>query len=251
MEAGNERAMYVYGVVRANGPPSEAKGIDDQPLRVVAREGVAALTSEVPDRELEAGRDELMTHSRVLESALERGVVLPMRFGIVMPSEASVRERLLDAHREVLERQLDEMDGKVEINIKGIYEEGTILHELLAEDPEIARLRGEIEGKPEEATYFERIRLGELVAGGLEAKRSQDQQAVVEHLVPLAVAHELGAQVHERMAVNASFLVARDKLARFDQEIDKLGGEQAGRVRFRYTGPLPPHSFVELSLEAV
>jgi len=182
MEADNERAMYVYGVVRANGPPSGAKGIDDQPLRVVAREGVAALTSEVPDRELEAGRDELMTHSRVLESALEHGVVLPMRFGIVMPSEGSVRERLLDAHREELERQLDEMDGKVEINVKGIYEEGTILRELLAEDPEIARLRGEIEGKPEEATYFERIRLGELVSGGLEAKRSQDQQAVDEHL---------------------------------------------------------------------
>ena len=51
------------------------------------------------------------------------------------------------------------------------------------------------------------------------------------------------------MAVNASFLVERTGLQGFDRAIDELGEEQAGRIRLRYTGPLPPHSFVELTME--
>jgi hypothetical protein len=50
------------------------------------------------------------------------------------------------------------------------------------------------------------------------------------------------------MAVNASFLVERDGLSAFDRAVDALGEEQAGRIRLRYTGPLPPHSFVELTM---
>src|SRR5436190_7263430 len=125
-------AKYVYGVVRSRGGlRRKQKGIDDQPVELVAMQGLGALTSDVPDSPLEAGREELLTHSRVLERALERGVVLPMQFGVVMPSEESVRDELLAAHREELKSQLDEMDGKVEVNVKGIYEEQAILREVL------------------------------------------------------------------------------------------------------------------------
>src|SRR5919202_5864869 len=98
---------YVYGVVRAKGRAKpKGKGIAGKPLKVVTANGIGALTSDVPSDELEAGRDELLTHSRVLENALEKGVVLPMRFGVVMPDEETVRTELLDAHREELEAQL-------------------------------------------------------------------------------------------------------------------------------------------------
>jgi hypothetical protein len=40
------------------------------------------------------------------------------------------------------------------------------------------------------------------------------------------------------------------KLAKaFDRSLDEIAAEQADRIRFKATGPLPPHSFVELSLE--
>src|SRR3954447_17754244 len=129
-ESNGSTAKYVYGVVRAGGDAGpKDTGINDEPVVLVAGQGgLAALTSDVPDGPLEAGREELLTHSRVLERALEKGVVLPMRFGVVMPTEGSVREELLAAHREELEAQLDEMDGKAELNVKGIYEEEAILH---------------------------------------------------------------------------------------------------------------------------
>src|SRR5436305_1393833 len=172
----SEAPKYVYGVVRAS-PKARvrAKGMYGKPIRVVASEGLGALTSDAPEGRLEAGRDELLTHSRVLERALERGTVLPMRFGVVMPSEAAVRDELLTAHREQLEAQLDEMTGRVEVNVKGLYDEQLVLSELVAENPEIAELQASLRGQSEDATYFERIRLGELIAAALEVRRSADE----------------------------------------------------------------------------
>jgi len=244
-------AKYVYGVVRADdASSSKLTGINDEPVSPVTSEGLAALTSDVPDDFLEAGRDELLTHSRVLEQALEHGTVLPMRFGVVLPDERSVRDELLAPHSEELEAQLRDMDGKVEINLKVFHDEDTILREAVAEIPEAAELRQSIQGKPEDATYYERIRLGELIAQALDDKRELTEPAIVDRLSQYAVAVQVGDPAHERMALNASFLVQREDLGRFDKAVDELGEEQGGRIRIRYTGPLPPHSFVELEMAA-
>jgi hypothetical protein len=244
-----ETAKYVYGVVAAaDAATPKGHGIDDAPVEVVAGDGVAALTSDVPGGFLEAGREALLTHSRVLEETMERAVVLPMRFGVVLPDEATVRERLLDPYGEDLKAQLGTMAGKVEVTIKGIYDEAAILREVIAEHGAIAKLREEIQGKPEEATYYQRIELGELVAAALDEKRAAAAPAIVDRLAPLAFDVRVGEPVHERMAVNASFLVERDRLGEFDREVDRIGAEQAGRIQLKYTGPLPPHSFVELGV---
>jgi hypothetical protein len=249
MEGGDD-AKYVYGVVRSSiARRLDGTGIGDQPLDVVSLDDLGALTSEVPDEPFEAGREELLAHAGALESAFEHGVVLPMRFGIVMDSEEVVRDELLAAHREELARQLAEMDGKVEVNVKGIYDEPTILREILEEDGEAARLKEAIANAPEDATYPERIRLGEIISGALEIKREAESALIVDSLGAHAMEADPGEAAHERMAVNCSFLVDRDELDSFNTALDELAAEQDGRIRFKYTGPLPPHSFVELSLE--
>ena len=244
-----DTAKYVYGVVRARGAsPPPGTGVDDQPIGIVTRGGLAALTSDVPVDFVEAGREELLAHTRVLEEAMRVSVVLPMRFGVVLPDEETIHSRLLDPYADALEAQLEEMDGKVEVTIKGIHDEEAILREVVSESSEIAELREAIRGRPEAATYYERIRLGELVAAALEDKRAAAAPRVVDRLAPFAVDVRVGEAVHERMAVNASFLVERARLDEFDRAVDQIGAEEAGRIQLKYTGPLPPHSFVELGV---
>jgi hypothetical protein len=119
---------------------------------------------------------------------------------------------------------------------------------VLAENREVAGLKATIQGKPEAATYYERIRLGELVAAALDERRAAAAPQIIERLAPLAVDVRVGEPVHERMAVNASFLIERAGLDQFDRVVDQIGAEQAGRIQLKYTGPLPPHSFVELGI---
>ena len=249
---GAESAKYVYGVVPADSRARpKGSGIGGQSLRLVKSGELAAITSDVPDGPLEAGRDELMAHSEVLAATLDSArAVLPMRFGVVMPSDDSVREELLEAFRPDLEAQLNELDGKIEMNVKGIYDEAAVLREVVAENREIGKLREVIAGAPPDAAYPERIRLGELVAEALQAKREADEHGVLDRLAPHAIAIEVNAPIHERMAVNAAFLLERDDTKAFDDELERVAEENHPRIGFKLTGPLPPHSFVELALEA-
>lgn len=240
------KPRYVYGVVRAPFTAPAVKGIAGARLELVDAGEVAALTSVAPGEYLEAGREDLLTHSRVLEATLEGGTVLPMRFGVVVPDEETLRGRLLEGHREELLAQLAEMDGKVELALKGLYDEAAILRELIASDREIGYLRNAIAGKSEAATYYERIRLGELIAAAFSARQEVDEAKVVDELRPHVVAVRVGEPIHERMAVNASFLVDRSTQPKFDAAVDAIARREADRIRFRVTGPLPPHSFVEL-----
>lgn len=241
---------YIYGVVRAGEKvPDGAEGLAGEPVELVSDGDLAALASDLPAGHLEAGREELLTHSRVLEEATRRGViVLPMQFGVVMPDEDAVRRELLGPHGQQLDQQLAAMEGKVEINLKAILDEQQVLGEIVAENREVAALRESIQGKPQDATYFERVQLGELISQALDAKRAEVGPAIVDALEPHAEDVSVGEPVHERMALNASFLVADDQREEFDRAVDALGEAGGGRLRFKYTGPLPPHSFVELGV---
>ena len=243
-------SKYVYGVVPASmAPRVGSSGIGGGAVETIAGDGAAALVSDVPDEELVAGRDELMVHARVLEEAFAEGIVLPMRFGLVMPDGDGVRRELLERHREELLSQLERLDGKVELRVRASYEETALMREVVLEDPEIARTREALKDQPEDATYYERIRLGEMVAQAVERKRAHDAQRILDSLEPISLALDVSELSHERIAVNASFLVQRGRIEEFDRAVDEIGRRESGRIRLKYTGPLPPHSFVELSVQ--
>src|SRR5690349_9131504 len=113
---------YIYGVVRAGEKlPADEQGLAGEKVELVSDGDLAALASGLPAGHLEAGREELLTHSRVLEEAVRRGtVVLPMQFGVVMPDDDAVRRELLAPHGSRLDEQLAAMEGRVEINLKAI-----------------------------------------------------------------------------------------------------------------------------------
>jgi hypothetical protein len=238
---------YVYGIVGENAKPPAGRGIADAPLHLIGGGRAAALVSDLPAGEVRLGRDEMLAHARVLEAAIANGTVLPMRFGVVMSDADEIRQRLLDDHAAHLGAQLGEFDGKVEVRIRAVYEEKALLREVVREDPEIEALRRSMSRRSEDATYYERIELGERVAAGVERKRERDGVAIIEALAPAALAFDEGKVGHERVALNASFLVERARLDQFDQIVDEVAASNAGRMRFKYTGPLPPHSFVQLT----
>jgi Gas vesicle synthesis protein GvpL/GvpF len=240
-------AEYVYGIVESGAKPPAARGIADAPLRLIAGETACALVSDLTAEELRLGREEMLAHARVLEEALAHGTVLPMRFGVLMEGPDEVRERLLDNHASELTVQLARFQDHIEMNVRGVYVEDPLMREVVEEDSRIARLRETVRSYPEEATYARRLELGELVAHAIERKRDVDAGYIIDVLTPYSVAYEVGTPAHERVVVNAAFLVSRDRVDEFDAALDEIARDQADRIRFKSTGPLPPHSFVELA----
>jgi Gas vesicle synthesis protein GvpL/GvpF len=242
-------AKYVYGIVEASAAAPARSGIAGASLDVIAAEGAAALVSDLSGKELRLDREALLVHAQVLEDAMSKGPVLPMNFGVVMEGQEDVRDRLLEPHREELLAQLERLAGKVEVSIRATYEEESLMQEVVREDQDVARLRDSLRGRPEDAIYYGRIKLEELVAQVVERKRELDAREIVDALAPTFLDVEIGNPGHERVALSASFLVERSGLDDFDEALERLASAQAGRLRFKYTGPLPPHSFVALADE--
>jgi hypothetical protein len=237
---------YVYGIVGEVVRPPCRRGLAGAQLRLVKADGLAALVSRLRPDQLELGREEALLHATVLDAALARGTILPMRFGTVMKDEDEVRDRLLGAHAPALRDQLRQLAGKVEVHIRAMYEQDQLLREVVRANPEIAQLRASLQGQPDDATYYAQIRLGELVAEAVRQAQESDSRRLVDELSPLASAIDVGEPAHERVALTASFLLDRDRLEQFDAAVERVAAAQASRMRLKYTGPLPPQSFVQL-----
>ena len=239
---------YVYGVMRAGAAvaaPARGVGPVDAPLRTITRGELSAVVSDVPDGELAATREDLFRHTEILQSLMQSSTILPMRFGTIMPDEETVGSQLLDARAHELQRLIEALDGKVELTLSASYHE-SVLREVIADSPKIMHLNQRLRSMPPEAGYYERIQLGELVANALQDKRELDSIAILDRLAPYAAEVSAGEPAHERAVLNAAFLVDEANVQQFDAIASELADECADRMRFRYTGPLPPFSFVHL-----
>ena len=238
---------YVYGVIGAGaGWRSPRDGVDEQPVELITRGELAALVSDAPRVPVKANRRNLMAHSRILQEVVEERCVLPMRFGVVMPDRAAVEEELLTQNRDWLAAQLRAFETYVELDVRALCPEEALLRTVVKERPQLAELRESLRGRPGPATYYERIRLGELVAGAVAEKREEVVGRVAGRLGRLAAAAKPGDPLHEHMLANVAFLVDRERIPEFDAAVNALELELEEGIQLRYIGPLPPHNFVDL-----
>jgi hypothetical protein len=213
----------------------------------VSLNGIAALSSPVDTAAVRARRKDLMAHTDVLSRALDAGPVVPLQFGTVFESGEAVVSEFLEPRKRELERLLHELEGRVELRVRAFYLEEAILAEIVRDNRRVARLREATRSRKEAATYAARIELGEIVASELRARAQRDAGAILDRLRPLAVAVDVvDEEPIEHQVLNASFLVERGRVGTFDEAMDEIAQRQEGRIRFKYVGPLAPHSFVAL-----
>jgi gas vesicle protein GvpL/GvpF len=236
--------LYCYGVVAAGDAKQQrGSGLGGKPVKPVVHDGLAALVSEAPGN-VRAKRRDLLAHFDVLGTAFEHGTVLPMRFGVVFDNEDSlVRDFLARRHKE-LEKLLRALGDQVELRVTAHYREDAILAEIVRQNGRVAKLR--------EATRLggghpALVELGELVAAEVQARTVRDARALLERLRPLTVEYQLEEEPIEYQLLRGSFLVERRRVEKFDAALEAFAADNAGRIDFKYVGPLPPHSFVELT----
>jgi hypothetical protein len=241
------QALHVYGVVPADAMLGRGtKGIADAEVESVVFGGIAALTSPIDQPDVRARPRDVLTHSDVLTRALEGGTVLPAQFGTVFENEEEVVSRFLEPRRDELKQLLSALEGRVELRVTAFYVEEAILAEIVRENRRIARMRGARHSGSDAARFTRRIELGNLVATELRSRAERDANAIIDRLRVLAVDIEFDEEPLERQVLSASFLVDRGRLDDFDATMNELARREDGRMRFRYVGPLPPHSFVSL-----
>jgi hypothetical protein len=238
-------AVFVYGVTASTAAPMPPMvGVDGASVSTLPHGRLAALVSPIHRTKLRAA--DVRAHWRVLERTFEHGPVLPVRFGTVMVNDDEVRDRLLEPNEERLAGLLDAMDGLIQLNVKGRYDEDALLREILRESPALARLR---ERADRSGALADQVALGQQVQQEIERQRDADATSARNALQALAVSAR-DEPVRHPDAFNIAFLVAREDIDRFGAGVAGVREELGGRIDLRYVGPAPPFSFADSGLGA-
>ncbi|BFU45179.1 GvpL/GvpF family gas vesicle protein [Krasilnikovia sp. MM14-A1004] len=237
---------YVYGIVPSGTRvPDGLCGVGpDTPPPTTIRDGdLAAVVSPVARDHALGSRRDLLHHARILDGLAAAVPVLPVRFGVVLDDPATVVTRLLAPRRVPLTAALGRLAGTAQFLVSVCHVEDAVLGEVLAAAPDIARWRDLVRAGAGGAGA--RVRLGERVAAALAATRVHDRQHVRDVLAPYRVGAVNRPSGARDEAACVAFLVEHEVRPRFEDAVERLAAEWAGRARVRLLGPLAPYDFAD------
>lgn len=266
-QADAELAHYAYGVVPARlEMPPDLAGVDPRhEVFLVEEEGLAALVSRVSLAEFgeEPLHDNLndvgwleekaRAHEHVLDVALQRGTVVPLRLCTIYSGEAQVREMLI-RERAVMVDALERLDCRAEWGVKAIAEPGALERaaaQRLGDGP-----AGE--GGARGTAYMDRKRQEARARAGEEEIAEEWAATIHERLAGAASEALLNPLQHSEvsghegdMLLNGVYLIEDEAVADFSALVDLLAEEHRPRgVAVELTGPWPPYNFVKSSIES-
>lgn len=239
--------LYVYAIV-ADEPdrvPASLVGLDGSPVELVRHGRVAAVVGRMALDRPPGRRADLMAHSGVLDALDASGPVVPVQFGTVLPDRDAVVDDVLDPDVARWTALLEALSGRRQFNLRATYNQAAVLQEVVAEDREVAELRERTRDLPEDLAHPDRIRLGELVARAVDAKREDDAAMVMELVLPYVVSYAPRHGKGIDHVLDVAFLVDDDRRGAFEDALESVAEAWHERIRFQLVGPVPPYDFVE------
>jgi len=211
---------------------------------VLPQGAIAAIASRCQADRYDVSRANTVAHQRVMEAAMTRWTILPVRFDCIADERRKITDKLLIPRRQEFRPLLDKMAGKVELGLKALWTDmPAIFAEIVEENPDIKVARGT---KRATATPADGVRLGEMVKNALERKKAKEARHILRRFDGHWCDRRVNDVFGDPMILNASFLVESRREEEFDRCVEALASETNGRVRLKYVGPIPPLNFVEI-----
>jgi hypothetical protein len=254
-ERKSEEGRYIYCMIDFKEKDPERNfgplGIGERGdlLRSLNYKDVAAVISNSPIKKYPVSRENCLPHQRAVEAVMKEGfTVLPVRYCTIAEDEEQVKKILKRDYKRFKDLLL-KMKNKVELGLKAIFDEKLIYQNILAQNKEIRLRKEKLMNKPPEKTYQKRIELGGMVESALNAEKEKAKTLALRTLKGLAEDYVVADNYGERMLLNASFLVDRNKEPEFDKKVDELNERFEQRVKLKYVGGMPPFNFVNLEID--
>lgn len=246
-EPNTQGGMYVYAVTLLGGSVEYgACGLDGGEIQRVTADDLVALSSRTHHARVRPERRHLAAHSGVLRRALEEPAILPMAFGLIASSEASVRE-FLTRNRKMLREQLERVAGKIEMGLRVQWEVPNVFEYFVNTHPELREARDAI-GDINKAEHSAMLSLGQLFERTLTEERQQRLEQVRGVLAGHGIDVKSNPPRGEREVMNIACLMPRSMQGSFESIVGEAAAAFDNHFTFDINGPWAPHNFVELNL---
>ena len=210
-ELRKEEGKYFYCAILFNEKKSFGKiGINNGEVYTIPYRDVATVVSDSPMQDYELTEDNAQKHEKVIRQVMEEHTVIPAEFGTLIKNETILRRLLSKAYTPTRE-SLKLFDNMVELGVKAVLNENT--------------------------TYVDAEKRKECTADILKSLKAQAKQAVTSDLFS------------ERLILNASFLVNKEGITAFSNEVERLQKKYSA-LRLLYSGPWAPYNFVYIKIGA-
>ena len=228
--------LYVYAVTdRPEAPLPSRTGLDDGELVQIVWRDLAAVASLHGGGALAASEDALWRHEAVAESLMDDRVVLPIRFGTLLPSRQEVGDGLRRAYSRLV-ADIERLRGHVEIGVR-LWTAGQTGEPAVAAEHDNGARRG-------------------TGSAYLWAKVARERTLRARREARLRMVRDYSGQNDEEAresrfdddpddprGSSAAFLVPRDRVAPFRDLVNRAADAHPD-VALLCTGPWPPYSFV-------
>lgn len=247
------QGKYLYAVV-----PTEAvdkleldvDGVEGAEVYPLVADKLAAVVSDIDTEktELRPERKNLAAHSSVLRKVMDQTALLPVAFGLIAGDERELKALLAEHQDEMLE-QLDSVQGKVEMGLRGTLRVSNVFQFFVEKFPELRQLRDDTfaGGEPSREA---KIELGQAFADFMEQYQDACGETAVEHLQPLGRSRVNEPRTEEEV-LNLAVLLPRDKMEEFSSAVEGLAPDLDEEIELQVSGPWPPYNFVDLRIESV
>jgi hypothetical protein len=233
-------------------------GVDERyPVVALVDSGVVAVITEVNITDFSEENLKTLSwvgeracrHEAVVERVMTVSPVLPVKFGTIYRSRASLKQFLDQCQRNV-ETALDNFRDKSEWSIKGYLVEEDAKRIIASADPGIQSRIAALSTSPG-ARYLQQKQLDAAVNAALEAglvRMSHDlQQSLALHAVAATTLRLHASAVTgrpDRMVFNSSFLLSSETLADFRAALsDQQDAYNVIGLTLELRGPWPPYNF--------
>lgn len=219
-------------------------------VRIIPFRDISAVVSESAIDFIRATPENCMQHEKVLEEVVRNHpVILPFEFGTVAPDQKGIEAMLRNNYSEI-RNALKKISGRVEVNVKAIWRDMKgVFQAILDERKMIAHYKAEIAKKPFDATYQDRIKIGQMISEALREKKEKETEKLIRSLGRHAKDVMRNPTFGDEMIMNVSFLLPLGKKKAFEKDLYALGDQYEGKVDFKYEDERPPYSFVSLNLK--
>ncbi|MGL4636227.1 MAG: GvpL/GvpF family gas vesicle protein [Beijerinckiaceae bacterium] len=243
--------LYIYAIGRAGMAMPEGLpcvGNAGASLQTITIGRLAALVSVIEEPEVMMARRHMLAHTKVLEAAMAKATILPMRFGIIVDSEAAIAASVNPKAVDML-ALLDTLEGRIEAGVRASWNEAVLYREIVAVRPDIGRKAEALAKLNPTAAYYDRIDLGREVDSAMAVKRFEENKILLERLKPFAVKHVSLPEGDDMNVTNVALLVDRDQEANLIAAIEAIDAEEGDRLKLKIVSPAPVYNFVKLRLE--
>lgn len=248
-ETQTQTGLYLYAVVPGRTDVSwPGLGVDKSDVYVVRKGDLAAVVSDVPDRQLRPERRNLAAHQAVLNRLMDEQTVLPVAFGVVADGSREI-EAMLQSQHDTLIRELDHVRNKVEMGLKIQWDVPNIFEHMVELDDELRDARDELYADGRQPSQDGKIELGQLFEEVLNRRRDQCASRVVQALEAKGYEIKRLTPRDEKTVLNLACLLGRDQRQAFEQTVREVAGEFDDTYVFNLDGPWPPSNFTEVRVK--